>query len=155
MHVLIDSLYVQLGVSARYRQEFKPAHTANMDLLDACADLLRKRDAAGFSFSWTKVKSHEEDTPPEHELADELAGEAAELPLPHDHLQRINPAFALLSKSGSGVFEILDDGDLKRRVHDLRYEDDAEGLPPHLRFLKSEDVNHTLSGDVTAGHYLD
>ena len=79
------------GVTARYIGQFRPAHTANLDLYDACAALLCDRaESEGFSFGWTKVKSHEDDTPAEHQMADVLAGEAAELPLPRNHLEQIS-----------------------------------------------------------------
>ena len=54
------------------------------------------------------MKSHENDTPAEHERADKLAGEAAELPLPSNHLELLEPAYKL-SYKGS----LLDDNDIK------------------------------------------
>ena len=71
--VLIDSKVTMQGVTARFKGQFKPAHTANLDLYDACAALLHQRAAReGFTFNWMKVRSHQEDTPAEHGLADSM-----------------------------------------------------------------------------------
>ena len=147
LSVLIDSQVTMQGVTARYIGQFRPAHTANLDLYDACAALLCDRaESEGFSFGWTKVKSHEDDTPAEHQLADVLAGEAAELPLPRNHLEQISPAFALSYK---GL--LLDDSDVKSTLKACREEEIAKALPAHLHNLISSKLNHKLVSQVSDG----
>ena len=147
LSVLIDSQVTMQGVAARFKGEFRPAHTANLDLFDACAELLHEReDKKGFTFKWTKVKSHEDDTPAEHELADKLAREAAELPLPSNHLELLEPAYKL-SYKGS----ILDDTDIKSTLKACREEDAARALPAHLTHLVSSKLNHRLIRQVSGG----
>ena len=147
LSVLIDSQVTMQGVTARFKGQFRPAHTANLDLFDACAALLRERqDKEGFTFEWTKVKSHENDTPAEHERADKLAGEAAELPLPSNHLELLEPAYKL-SYKGS----LLDDNDIKSALKACREEDAARALPAHLTHLVSSKLNHKLIRQVTGG----
>ena len=85
------------------------------------------------------MKSHEDDTPAEHELADKLAREAAELPLPSNHLELLEPAYKL-SYKGS----ILDDTDIKSTLKACREEDAARALPAHLTHLVSSKLNHRL-----------
>ena len=147
LSVLIDSQVTMQGVAARYKGQFRPAHTANLDLYDKCATLLHERAGKeGFTFEWTKVKSHEDDTPEEHVLADELAGEAAEMPLPSKHLEQLEPAYKL-SYKGS----LLDDTDIKSTLKACREEEIARTLPVHLQALTSGKVNHKLVSQVTGG----
>jgi hypothetical protein len=129
MTCFIDSEVTMKGVSARFKRQFKPGHTPNLDLLDACADLLHQRKERGHSFSWQKVRSHmptgydfDKQTPPEHEMtsmfsfriinysnyADQAAGEATRLLLPDDHLTNIKASYALTFDG-----QLLDDTDVK------------------------------------------
>ena len=145
--VLIDSKVTMQGVTARCKGQFKSAHTANLDLYDACAALLHQRAAReGFTFNWMKVRSHQDDTPAEHELADELAGDAAELPLPRNHLQLLNPAYVLSYKGA-----LLDDSDIKSTLRACREENIARALPAHLQCLTSSKLNHRLTRQVSEG----
>jgi ribonuclease HI len=156
LRCFIDSEVTMKGVSARYARRFKPGHTPNLDLLDACAGLLHERNARtneGFSFSWSKVRSHlptgynlHNQTPPEHELADEAAGEATFLPLPEDHLNLIKPSYALTFEG-----QLLDDSDVKTKLQTERLQQASEGLPPHLHLLKSEKLNHKLTRQLSEG----
>jgi ribonuclease HI/endonuclease/exonuclease/phosphatase family metal-dependent hydrolase len=153
MTCFIDSEVTMKGVSARFKRQFKPGHTPNLDLLDACADLLHQRRERGYSFSWQKVRSHmptgydfDKQTPPEHEMADEAAGEATRLLLPDDHLTKIKASYALTFDG-----QLLDDTDVKTKMQSERLQQAAEGLPPHLHMLKSDKLNHKLTQLVSEG----
>ena len=85
-------------------------------------------------------------TPPEHEMADEAAGEATRLLLPDDHLTNIKASYALTFDG-----QLLDDTDVKTKMQSERLQQAAEGLPPHLHMLKSDKLNHKLTQLVSEG----
>ena len=151
VHVVYDCYYVRSALNLYlHRLDKLSQGVANRDLIKAVVQAVQHREANGKDTILHKIKAHSDEEPIEHEIADEIANEAAALPIPDAWTQHLEPAWAVVH---NGI--VVQDENLTKTMNQLQVARKAAELPSYLaELLTSDCVCHSWTRRLTKSKKL-